>query len=350
MKLARSSAGPPPVVISLGCPSGIGPEVALKAFASRSIGALVFVGNRELLLRSAEQAGFARARIEKIHELSEGEHRFSGARIFSDFPPLRASEMQPGRPSAQGGLNQLLFVEEAFRIAKSRRWPLCTAPVSKEAIARSGSARVVKFRGHTEWLQKLDGADHSVMCFSCAQLTCSLVTTHVPLKRVPRLLSPELVVRATVELVDLLLRQGHVRPLVAVCSLNPHAGEGELLGSEETSAIVPAIARARAILGRRAQLIGPMGAETAFRKGASGSFAGVVAMYHDQATIPMKLLDFGGAVNITQGLSIARTSVDHGTAYDIAGQGIADPRGMREAIKMAARLGRVGRKIDLKGW
>jgi 4-hydroxy-L-threonine phosphate dehydrogenase PdxA len=188
------------------------------------------------------------------------------------------------------------------------------------------------------------------MCFSCEKLTTSLVTTHIPLRRVSTVLSASLVMRAILELADLLLRNGHERPLIAVCSLNPHAGEGELLGDEENRAIVPALKEARRRLRSNVRVVGPVGAETAYRKGAKGVFAGVVAMYHDQATIPMKLLDFGGAVNITQGLSIVRTSVDHGTAYDIAGQGVADPRGMREAIVMARALGASTRRIPHGAW
>jgi 4-hydroxythreonine-4-phosphate dehydrogenase len=125
---------------------------------------------------------------------------------------------------------------------------------------------------------------------------------------------------------------------LAVASLNPHAGESELLGAEEARAIAPGVKRARQLLGRGASLTGPIGAETAFRKAAQGGFDGVVAMYHDQATIPMKLLAFGDAVNVTAGLSIVRTSVDHGTAYDIAWQGRADAGGMRAALELARRI------------
>jgi 4-hydroxythreonine-4-phosphate dehydrogenase len=188
------------------------------------------------------------------------------------------------------------------------------------------------------------------MCFSCDQLSTSLVTTHIPVSRVPRAVSKVLVARATLELVDLLLRGGKKNPRIAVASLNPHAGESKLLGGEELSAIVPGIERAREVAGRRATILGPIGAETAYRKGANGGFDGVVAMYHDQATIPMKLLDFGGSVNITQGLSVVRTSVDHGTAYDIAGRGIADARGMREAMIVASRLAATPRKIKHGSW
>ena len=131
---------------------------------------------------------------------------------------------------------------------------------------------------------------------------------------------------------------GKKRPEIAVCSLNPHAGESELLGAEERRAILPGIRGAQRRVGRRAHFLGPIGAETAFRKAAAGVYQGVVAMYHDQATIPMKLLAFGDAVNVTMGLSFVRTSVDHGTAYDIAWTGVADAGGMRAALDLARRL------------
>jgi 4-hydroxythreonine-4-phosphate dehydrogenase len=176
------------------------------------------------------------------------------------------------------------------------------------------------------------------MCFVCDELATSLVTTHLPLGKVPRSIKPEGVTEATVQLARLLQKIGKKRPIIAVASLNPHAGESELLGAEEARAIAPGIARAKKLLGRSAQVSGPVGAETAYRKAANGGFDGVVAMYHDQATIPMKLLAFGDAVNVTAGLSIVRTSVDHGTAYDIAWQGRADAGGMLAALELARRI------------
>jgi 4-hydroxythreonine-4-phosphate dehydrogenase len=166
------------------------------------------------------------------------------------------------------------------------------------------------------------------------------VTTHVPLAHVPRLIDAPGVSRATVALAELLARTGRKKPRVAVASLNPHAGEGEMFGKEETRAIVPGMLSARRALGRSADVVGPIGAETAFRKMHAGRYDGVVAMYHDQATIPLKLLAFGDAVNVTMGLSIPRTSVDHGTAYDIAWRGIADPSGMIAALALGAKLAR----------
>ena len=184
------------------------------------------------------------------------------------------------------------------------------------------------------------------MAFWSRELTTSLVTTHLSLARAVRAVKPEAVARSTYWLAWLLRRTSAEQKTlrIAVAGLNPHAGEGGLLGDEEARCIETGIALARrriagARLGR-VLLEGPVPAESAFRLAASGRYAAVVAMYHDQATIPMKLLGFGEAVNVSLGLPIVRTSVDHGTAYDRAGKGTADPRGMLEAMLLATRLAR----------
>jgi 4-hydroxythreonine-4-phosphate dehydrogenase len=190
----------------------------------------------------------------------------------------------------------------------------------------------------------MDKARVAIMCFAAEQLVVGLVTTHLPLSRVAKALTPQNVSDATVQLGSLLEAMGQKQPHVLVCSVNPHAGESELLGKEEKTAIVPGSVKARKQLGSRVTVTGPVGAETAIRKAFAArgrkDQPGVVAMYHDQATIPMKMVAFGDAVNVTMGLSIVRTSVDHGTAYDIAWQGKADPSGMLNAMKLAARLTR----------
>jgi 4-hydroxythreonine-4-phosphate dehydrogenase len=217
--------------------------------------------------------------------------------------------------------------------------------VSKEAIARSGGREARAFLGHTEHLQRRLRAREVVMAFWSPALTTSLVTTHLPLAAVPRAVTAARVASAAYWLAWLLSRErgrdARPAPRVAVASLNPHAGEGGLLGREERTSLVPGIARARARLRAarvRATIEGPVPAETAFRLAVGKRWDGVVAMYHDQATIPMKLAGFGDAVNVSLALPIVRTSVDHGTAYDRAGTWTADARGMRAAIALAVRL------------
>ena len=179
------------------------------------------------------------------------------------------------------------------------------------------------------------------MAFWASELTIALVTTHVPIARVARALTPAGVAAAVYWTADLAVRLGRKKPYLAVAGLNPHAGEDGLLGTEEPRVIAPGIALARKRLARAriaAVIAGPIGAETAIRYARAGRYDAVIAMYHDQATIPMKLVGFGEAVNVTLGLPIIRTSVDHGTGYDIAGKGKAEARGMQAAIELAVRL------------
>jgi 4-hydroxythreonine-4-phosphate dehydrogenase len=259
---------------------------------------------------------------------------------------LKDSDRKPGKPSRAAGAAQLGYVAAAYELAKGKRGAaLVSGPVSKAAIAGSGARGAAGFLGHTEWLRDRDGAPYAIMCFAAPGLATSLVTTHLPLAKVPRALTKEGVRDSTVELVRLLVALGKKKPTVAVASLNPHAGESELLGKEESTAILPGMQLARAVVGKTATLVGPTGAETAYRLTHAGKYDGVVAMYHDQATIPMKLVAFGDAVNITMGLGLVRTSVDHGTGYDIAWTGKADASGMIAAMKMGATLAKYRRKV-----
>jgi 4-hydroxythreonine-4-phosphate dehydrogenase len=329
-------AAPPLLVVSTGCPAGIGPEVSVAAAAKLREVAKVLLGDEATLRRAAEVMRVPQRKLVRW----DGRSRDAAFLYFAQVgDALQARDRAPGKPNQRAGVAQLEYVEAGFTLVKSsERAALVTAPVSKAAIAQCGLARARSFLGHTEWLQELDGAESSVMCFFSERLATSLVTTHLPLAKVPRALDRQGVAAATLELARLLQKLGKRRPRLAIASLNPHAGESELLGAEEARAIAPGIEQARRSLGRSAILTGPVGAETAYRKASTGVFDGVVAMYHDQATIPMKLLAFGDAVNVTAGLSIVRTSVDHGTAYDIAWQGKADASGMRAALELARRI------------
>lgn len=334
--MARSATAPKLdlLVVSVGCPCGIGPEVSVRAAAK--LPGTVLVGDWHMLLEAAELVGVPTKRLQPFTDECADPRAIY---VRSVGPRLAARDRKPGKPNAASGAAQLSYINEAYRLTKAApRRALVTGPVSKAAIAHSGVPGAARFLGHTEWLRDLDGSDLSVMCFAAGPLVTSLVTTHLPIAKVPKAITPRGVSDATFHLGELLLALGKERPKIAICSLNPHAGESELLGAEERTAIVPGIRAAAKRLGKRAELIGPIGAETAYRKAAAGVFQGVVAMYHDQATIPMKLVAFGDAVNVTMGLSVVRTSVDHGTAYDIAWRGIADADGMRSALELGRRL------------
>lgn len=323
------------IVVSTGCPAGIGPEISLLA-ASKVKFPCLLVGDISTLRAAAKLVGIATSRLVSFKGQSLLPAQIA---VMQAGPTLSGSDRSPGKPSRRAGIAQLEVIEAAFDWVKAHEGSaLVTAPVSKAVIARSGSRRARRFLGHTEWLEERDRAKTSTMCFATRRFVTSLVTTHLPIAKVPSAVTSTKVVTATVALAELLGALSRTTPRIAVCSLNPHAGESALLGNEENRAIVPGIQTARRRLGERAVLDGPIGAETAYRKAQAGGYDGVVAMYHDQATIATKLVAFGEAVNITWGLSIIRTSVNHGTGYDIAWSGKADARGMLSAMSMARRL------------
>ncbi len=336
----------PLLAVSIGCPSGVGPEVSVRAAADaarRGVCALL-VGDAGVLARAAEIVGVARRRLVVVASAAEARALTRGQlAVLAPTPALDLRDAAPGTPSAAGGRAQLAWIDAAASLVQAgAAQALVTGPVSKEAIARSGGGPAARrFLGHTEHLARSLGAREVVMAFWSERLTISLVTTHLPIRAVPRAITPEAVSMAAFHTARLLARLTDRAPRLAVAALNPHAGEGGLLGGEEERAIAPGIALARRRLARArcaATLVGPVGAESAVRQAHAGGYDGVVAMYHDQATIPMKLIGFGEAVNVTLGLPIVRTSVDHGTGYDRAGKGTADASGMAAAIELARRL------------
>ncbi len=330
-------------LVTMGCPCGIGPEVSVVAAAGERRARLVLVGDLGVAALAASHRGIDRARITRVATPADG---FALARgqiaVWQPTRDLSARHRKAGAPTPVSGAAQLTWVDAACdRVASGDADALVTGPVSKEAIVRSGAPGSAAFLGHTEHLQQRLGAREVVMAFWSPTLVTSLATTHVPLARVSKAVTPAVVARAAYWLAWLLARVSKGAPRVAVAALNPHAGEGGLLGREERANIAPGIARARRRLqasGIVATIEGPIAAESAFRLAIDRRWDGVVAMYHDQATIPMKLSGFGDAVNVSLGLPIIRTSVDHGTAYDRAGTWTADARGMRAAIRLASRL------------
>lgn len=330
------------LAISIGCPSGVGPEVAVAAAAQSRAVRCVLVGDEAVIRRAASLRRVAQGRLVRVEE----ERDIAGIEpgrigIWGRSAPMKEAA-EAGRPNREGGAAQLAWIDEATRLVRRKAAAaLVTGPVSKHAIATSGAPGSAGFAGHTEHLAEALKAREVVMAFWAKELCTSLVTTHLPLATVPGAITKEGVGRATYWLGRLLRDLGAERPRIVVAALNPHAGEGGLLGHEEIETINPGIGVARRRLARAgiaAEVEGPVGAETAFRLAVGGRYDGVAAMYHDQATIPMKVLSFGDAVNVTLGLPIIRTSVDHGTGYDVAWTGKADARGMKAALELAARL------------
>ena len=243
------------------------------------------------------------------------------------IPPL-------GRVSAAGGRAAIEAITGAICLALGRRVDaIVTAPISKEAIRAAGSP----FPGHTEMLATFTGAKRHAMMLVGGPLRVSLATIHVPLAQVPSLITTR-GVREVIELTwDAVRSFGLRRPKIAVCGLNPHAGEGGMMGDEERRIIAPVV---RALAKKGIPVSGPYPADTIFFRAARGEFAAVVAMYHDQGLGPLKTLAFDTGVNLTLGLPIIRTSVDHGTAFDIAGKGIASPESLLAAVELAATMAR----------
>jgi 4-hydroxythreonine-4-phosphate dehydrogenase len=331
------------IAVTVGCPCGVGPEVSVVAAAMQKRERVLLVGDEGAIRTAAEARRIPSRRIVRVAEpgqawgLPRGE-----VAVWQPTADLTARDRKYGAPTRRSGAAQLAWVDAACDlVASGAADGLTTGPVSKSAIAGSRAPGSAGFLGHTEHLQRRLRAREVVMAFWSPRLVTSLVTTHLPLARVPAAVTPAAVARATWWLAWLLARLMKGTPRVVVAGLNPHAGEGGLLGREDASKIAPGIALARRRLRASrvaATVDGPVPAESAFRLAVARHWDGVVAMYHDQATIPMKLVQFGDAVNVSLGLPIVRTSVDHGTAYDRAGAFTADARGMREAIALAAAL------------
>ncbi len=328
------------IALSIGCPCGVGPEVSVAAAAAERGACVLLVGDVGAIVHAANGRGLEAGRVVRVPEPGAAWTLPRGRiAVWQPTHDLTRRDRRPGAPTRASGAAQLAWVDAACDIVDAGEADaLVTGPVSKAAIVRSGA---VSFLGHTEHLQRRLRAREVVMAFWSPSLVTSLVTTHVPLARVPRAITPSAVARATYWLAWLLARVSRTVPRVAVAGLNPHAGEGGLLGGEERTRIAPGIVRARARLRAahiEAEIDGPVPAESAFRLALARKWDGVAAMYHDQATIPMKLTGFGDAVNVSLGLPIVRTSVDHGTAYDRAGTWTADARGMKAAIGLAVKL------------
>jgi len=318
----------PRIAVSLGDPSGIGPEVtaaAVRALRSE-LSPLVF-GDPILFERHFGGT--------KLPTVGAGEPLPAAGALVA-VTHLPAAGARPGKPAPVGGAAQLAFLEDAFEaVVRGDAAALCTAPVSKAQVARFSEG----FAGHTEWLEERTGAPRSVMMFDGDRLRVALVTTHVPFGELMRLLTPPLIAE-TIRIVHRSMRDdfGIAKPRVALAALNPHAGESGLVGDEEARLLLPALKLAAK---SGASAAGPFPADSVFNRAAAGEFDVVVALYHDQGMIPVKLLDSVGlqsAVNVTLGLPIVRTSPDHGVAYDIAGKGKAKAESMIAALRLAARI------------
>ncbi len=337
----------------MGDPAGVGPEIIVKA--CRRLKPRIDAGEMQLLVighRSALQA--ARAQLGETLDFPDADD--SNAPLITPplaIPPLAmlsaGEEKAPiaiGEMASEAGRFSYLAVERAVALAQQGQIDaIVTAPLNKEALNLAG----YKYAGHTDMLAALTGTKSSIMLLAHGDMRVTHVTTHVALEDVPRLLTPERL-RRTIDIThQAMLDLGIERPRIAVAALNPHAGEGGLFGQQDIQISTPVIAQCRT---DGMDISGPVPGDTVFVKLRARQYDAVVAMYHDQGHIPVKLLGFNidpvtgkwqalSGVNITLGLPIIRTSVDHGTAFDIAGQGIANEDSLIEAIDYALRLAAV---------
>ena len=345
--MTPSRGAPGPILgITMGDPAGIGPEIATKALAD----AAVRKAARAFVIGDARVVGAA-TRVARI-DLPVRTIARVGDAVFSrdvievlDLANADPARFTVGRVSAVCGRAAYEYVERGVQLAQAGEIDaIVTGPINKEALAQAG----VPHSGHTEILASLTGTKAYAMLLMGRELRVIHVTTHVALRRVPELVTRERVLRTIRLGHDAMRRFGMAAPRIAVCGLNPHAGESGLFGDEEQVAIQPAIAEARA---DGIDTTGPYPADTLMSRAAGGEFDLVVAMYHDQGHVPVKTLGFRydhagkawvglSGVNVTVGLPILRVSVDHGTAFDRAGQGTANPESMVEAIMVAAQMAR----------
>lgn len=333
------------IAITMGDPAGIGPEIILKAAAH--LRDRIDAGELALAVVGCENT---HRRTAAALQLVDGFETVTTDQPHSSWPSLAfveagpaASEIASGAVSAEAGRLAYNAVAIAVRLAlQGSVDAICTAPLNKEALNLAGH----HYAGHTELLADLTGARDSVMMLAHGNMRVSHVTTHTALSNVPKRVTPQRI-RRVVELTnDALRRLGLQQPRIAIAALNPHAGEGGLFGSEDMDVTRPTV---EALSAEGYAIEGPIPGDTVFVKLRAGQYDAVVAMYHDQGHIPVKLLGFSvdpatgqwnalSGVNVTLGLPIIRTSVDHGTAFDIAGKGIASERSLLDAIDYAINL------------
>ena len=331
----------PTIGITMGDPTGIGPEIIVKALSVeepfQACRPIVF-GDEQVLLEAIRKEVLP-VQIKVIDEIPE--EGYQPGEIFL-FPSsqLEANSLSFGKPDRKCGEAMVRYVEEAVRwLKRAKIDAITTCPINKQAMNKAGHP----FSGHTELLAHLTQASSVAMMFLGSKWKVVLVTTHLPLKEVSKWITRDRIL-TTIRLTEGGLRRyfGVSQPRLAILGLNPHCGEEGLLGEEEKDAIIPAIEEAKT-LGMKVQ--GPFPADSFFDISGIHPYDAVIAMYHDQGLIPIKIFDFKESVNFTLGLPFVRTSVAHGTAYDIAGKGLADPANLIKAIVTAANLSKFKREF-----
>ena len=311
---------PKKIAITIGDPAGIGPEIVLKAILAKEIRKIckpVIVGDRLVL-----EETISKLKLPLTIETMD----------LIDVSNIKKKSFAKNRPTSEGGNASVSYIKKAVELAlNDSADAVVTAPISKEALQMAG----YKWPGHTEMLAEFTRTKEYAMMLCGGPLRVILVTIHTALKNVPAMVTKKQVLKTITFAKDTCDMMGIKKPLIAVAGLNPHAGEAGIFGTEETRHIIPAVNEAKR---SGIPVSGPFPADTLFNKAYNGEFDIIVCMYHDQGLIPLKMIAFDKGVNMTIGLPIIRTSPDHGTAYDIAWKGIANPSSMMEAIKLAVKM------------
>ena len=316
---------PRPIALTCGDPAGIGAEIAVKARALLGSALPFFwIGDPGHLPAGADHVPIA----------NPSEAVAVPPEALPVLPHAFPRAARPGQPEPANAQCVIDVIARAVALVQDgQAGAVCTLPINKKVL-KDGAG--FAFPGHTEYLAHLAGVDRVVMMLACPELRVVPTTIHIPLSEVPKALTPALL-EETIRITDAGLRRdfGLAKPRMAVAGLNPHAGEGGAMGREEIEWIAPLIAR---LVAQGFDLRGPLPPDTLFHKAARTRYDVAICMYHDQALIPIKTVDFDGGVNVTLGLPFIRTSPDHGTAFDIAGQGIANPSSLVEALRMAQQM------------
>ncbi len=319
------------LAITMGDSSGVGPEIILKAYAQHELPAdFIVIGDASILALCNESLGY-NVPLHKINDIAE---RQADSLNIYDLALLTPDDLRIGEVSQKSGAAALAYVERATQLALAKQVAaIVTLPINKEATRLTAP----NFSGHTEYIAELCGEENYTMMLASEQLIVTHVSTHISLRQALEQVTTEKVLNI-IRLTHKAIANLRPRNKIAVAGLNPHAGENGSFGTEDLTAIKPAVAAARA---EGIDAHGPFPPDTIFFQTVKGkAYDAIVCMYHDQGHIPMKLLDFEGGINVTLGLPIIRTSVDHGTAFDIAWQGKAFTRSLREACELAVRLSR----------
>lgn len=317
----------------MGDPAGIGPEIILKSLKNNKLekANLIVVGNAFVMQKVRDLIGIGDMIINKINKVSEAEFKEDTLNVVH-LDNIHMDELTPGKVQSMAGNAAYEYVVKAVELAVNKEIDaIATAPLNKEAMHLAGH----KYPGHTEILARETNTKDYAMFLYDEQLKVVHVSTHISLKQAIETLNKDRVAAVIQIANDILERIGYKNPRIAVAGINPHAGEGGLFGDEEEKEIIPAIEKKKE---EGINVIGPISPDTVFVRAKEGEYDIVVAMYHDQGHIPLKLLGFHSGVNVTAGLPIIRTSVDHGTAFGKAWQGTANESSMVEAINLAIKL------------